>query len=158
MRKQLIKEETQGVSPVEPQDWLDLERLVQVELTSEDAEHAIESALVSNTGSGWRAQLPGKHIIRLLFDTPQRISRIQLVFQEDALERTQEFVLRWSPGTGEPPREIVRQQYNFSPPSNTRELEDFIVDLEALTILELEIIPDISGGSARASLEQLRLA
>ena len=158
MRKQIINEETQGVSPAEPQDWRDLERLVQVELTSEDAEHAIESALVSNTGSGWRAQLPGKQTIRLLFDAPQRISRIQLVFQEDALERTQEFVLCWSRGPGEPPREIVRQQYNFSPPGNTREQEDYFVDLEAMTMLELQINPDISGGGVHASLEQLRLA
>lgn len=158
MRKQIINEETQGVSPAEPQDWVDLERLVQVELTSEDAEHAIESALVSNTGSGWRAQLPGKQTIRLLFDAPQRISRIQLVFQEDELERTQEFVLRWSRGIEENPREIVRQQYNFSPSGNTRELEDYFVDLEALTTLELEINPDISGGGAHASLEKLRLA
>ena len=158
MRKQIINEETQSVSPAEPQDWLDLERLVQVELTSEDTEHMIESALVSNTGSGWRAQLPGKQTIRLLFDTPQRISRIQLVFQEDELERTQEFVLRWSRGHGEPPREIVRQQYNFSPPGNTRELEDYFVDLEAMTMLELRINPDISGGGVHASLESLRLA
>jgi hypothetical protein len=158
MRKQIINEETQGVSPAEHQDWLDLERLVQVELTSEDPENAIESALVSNTGSGWRAQLPGKQTIRLLFDTPQRISRIQLVFQEEELERTQEFVLLWSRGAGEPPREIVRQQYNFSPPGNTRELEDYFVDIEAMTMLELRINPNISGGGAHASLEQLRLA
>ena len=158
MRKQIINVENQGVLPAEPQDWLDLDRLVQVELTSEDTEHTIESALVSNTGSGWRAQLPGKQTIRLLFDTPHRISRIQLVFQEDELERTQEFVLRWSSGIEESPREIVRQQYNFSPPSNTRELEDYFVDLEALTMLELVINPDISGGRAHASLEQLRLA
>ena len=158
MRKQIINVENQGVLPAEPQDWLDLDRLVQVELTSEDTEHTIESALVSNTGSGWRAQLPGKQTIRLLFDTPHRISRIQLVFQEDELERTQEFVLRWSSGIEESPRKIVRQQYNFSPPSNTRELEDYFVDLEALTMLELVINPDISGGRAHASLEQLRLA
>ena len=158
MRKQIINVENQGVLPAEPQDWLDLDRLVQVELTSEDTEHTIESALVSNTGSGWRAQLPGKQTIRLLFDTPHRISRIQLVFQEDELEHTQEFVLRWSSGIEESPREIVRQQYNFSPPSNTRELEDYFVDLEALMMLELGINPDISGGRAHASLEQLRLA
>ena len=157
MRKQIIKD-TQGSPPAEPQGWLDLEHLIQVKLTSEDAEHTIESALVSNTGSGWRARLPGKQTIRLLFDMPHRISRIQLVFQEDELERTQEFVLRWSRGIEESPREIVRQQYNFSPPGNTRELEDYFVDLEALTMLELEIIPDINGGGARASLEQLRLA
>ena len=158
MRKQIINKETQGVSPAEPQDWLDLERLVQVELTSEDAEHAIESALVSYTGSGWRAQLPGEQTIRLLFDSPQSISRIQLVFQEDELERTQEFVLSWSHGTGEPLREIVRQQYNFSPPGNTRELEDYFVNLEAMTMLELQINPHISTGGVHASLEQLRLA
>ena len=158
MRKQIINEETQSVSPAEPQDWLDLERLVQVELTSEDTEHAIESALVSNTGSGWRAQLPGKQTIRLLFDAPQRISRIQLVFQEDALERTQEFVLRWSPDGGASWREIVRQQYNFSPPDASREREDYRVELDAVTLLELDITPDISGGEARASLAGLRLA
>ena len=55
-------------------------------------------------------------------------------------------------------REIVRQQYNFSPPGNTRELEDYFVDLEAMTMLELQINPDISGGGVHASLEQLRLA
>ena len=67
-------------------------------------------------------------------------------------------MLRWSSGIEESPREIVRQQYNFSPPSNTRELEDYFVDLEALMMLELGINPDISGGRAHASLEQLRLA
>ena len=158
MRKLIIKKDNQGVPPAEPKDWLDLEHLVQVELTSEDTEHTIESALVSDTGPGWRAQQPGKQTIRLLFDTPHRIRRVQLVFQEDQLERTQEFVLRWSRGIEENPREIVRQQYNFSPSGNTRELEDYFVDLEALTTLELEINPDISGGGAHASLEQLRLA
>jgi len=52
----------------------------------------------------------------------------------------------------------VRQQYNFSPPGMSRELEDYVVDLDGLTMLELSIIPDISGGGARASLAQLRLA
>jgi hypothetical protein len=155
MRKRIIKEDAQGFPP---EGWLDLEHLVQVELTSEDTEHTIESALASTTGTGWRAQLPGKQTIRLLFDTPRRITRIQLEFREDELERTQEFVLRWSRGIEDPPREIVRQQYNFSPPGSTRELEDYFVDLEALTMLELAVNPDISGGAARASLQQLRLA
>jgi hypothetical protein len=39
-----------------------------------------------------------------------------------------------------------------------RELEDYTVDLVGLTWLELSIIPDISGGEARASLARLRLA
>ena len=158
MRKRIINQGAQGASPADDQGWLDLEQRVQVELTSEDAEHPIESALIMNTGSGWRAQQPGKQTIRLLFDKPHRISRIQLLFQEHERERTQEFVLRWSPGGGASCREVVRQQYNFSPPDNSRELEDYVVDLDGLTMLELSIIPDISGGGACASLAQLRLA
>ena len=158
MRKQIINQGTQGISPADNQGWLDVEHLVEVELTSEDAEHPIESALKMNTGSGWRAQQPGKQTIRLRFDKPRRIRRIQLAFQEDERERTQEFVLRWSPDGGASYREIVRQQYNFSPPGMSRELEDYVVDLDGLTMLELSIIPDISGEGARASLAQLRLA
>ncbi|MGB5728671.1 MAG: carbohydrate-binding protein [Thiogranum sp.] len=158
MRKRIINQGTQGASLADDQGWLDVEHLVQVELTSEDAEHPIESALIMNGGSGWRAQQPGKQTIRLLFDKPHRIRRIQLAFQEDDRERTQEFVLRWSADGGASCREIVRQQYNFSPPGMTRELEDYVVDLDGLTMLELSIIPDISGGEARAALAQLRLA
>jgi len=158
MRKRIIQHGTPGTSPADDQGWLDLEQRVQVELTSEDAEHPIESALIMNTGSGWRAQQPGKQTIRLLFDKPHRISRIQLMFQEAEREQTQEFVLRWSPDRGVTWREIVRQQYNFSPPAIIRELEDYAVDLDGLTILELSIIPDISGGEARASLARLRIA
>lgn len=158
MRKQIIHQGSQVTPSADYQNWLDVETLAQVELSSEDAEHPIESALIMNAGPGWRAQQPGKQTIRLLFDKPHRIRRIQLVFQEDGLERTQEFVLRWSPGSGTSCREIVRQQYNFSPPDTTRELEDYVVDLDGLTILELEITPDISDGGARASLVQARLA
>ena len=135
--------------------WLDLERLAQVEITSEDADYPIESALIPGTGSGWRAAQPGEQTIRLLFDAPLRLKRIHLVFHEGERERTQEFVLRWSPDGGQSYREIVRQQYNFSPPEAVREVEDYDVDLDGVTALELRIEPDISGGSARASLAQL---
>jgi hypothetical protein len=80
------------------------------------------------------------------------------VFHEAEQERTQEFVLRWSPAGGQSYREIVRQQYNFSPPDAAREVEDYDVDLDGVAALELKIVPDISRGSARASLAQLRLA
>jgi hypothetical protein len=80
------------------------------------------------------------------------------VFHEDEQERTQEFVLRWSPDVGQSYQEIVRQQYNFSPPEAVSEVEDYDVDLDGVTALELKIVPDISGGSARAALAQLRVA
>jgi hypothetical protein len=45
-----------------------------------------------------------------------------------------------------------------APQGATRETEDHRVDLSRVTVLELSIIPDISGGNAHASLAQLRLA
>lgn len=157
MRKRIINQDRQSVSSV-PQSWLDLQRLAQVELTSEDAAYPIEAALTPGAGSGWRAAQAGEQTIRLLFDELQRVRRIQLLFHEDQQARTQEFVLRWSPDGGQSYRDIVRQQYNFSPPSMTREFEDYAVDLAKLTALELRIVPDISGGDAHASLAELRIA
>lgn len=157
MRKRIIGHGPGEGAAAEP-GWMDLERLAQVEITSEDVDHPIESALIPGTGSGWRAAQPGEQTIRLRFDEPLRLKRIHLVFQEDEQVRTQEFVLRWSPDGGQSYREIVRQQYNFSPPDAALEVEDYDVDLDGVTGLELRIVPDISGGTARASLAQLRLA
>ncbi len=128
MRKRIINQDAQNLAPLE-QSWLDLRRLAQVELTSEDAAYPIEAALMPRAESGWRAAQAGEQTIRLLFDELQRVRRIQLVFHEDQQARTQEFVLRWSPDGGQSYREILRQQYNFSPPGMMREFEDYAVDL-----------------------------
>ena len=157
MRKRIITRGTQGIRPPD-EGWLDLENLAQVELTSEDASYPFESALKPGAGSGWRASEPGRQTVRLLFDKPLRIRRVRLAFHEDEQQRTHEFLLRWSPDGGRSYREIVRQQYNFSPPDNTRDIEDYEVDLVGLTVLEISISPDISRGSAIASIAELRLA
>ena len=157
MRKLIVNRGTQNVSATN-QNWLDLERLAQVEITSEDVGHPIESALMPGRESGWRAARPGEQIILLLFDKPLKIRRIHLLFCEDHQERTQEFVLRWSPDHGESYKEIVRQQYNFSPLGATREMEDYRIDLDGVTALELRILPDIRGVGACASLAELFLA
>ena len=157
MRKRIVRQSVQEVSPTD-QHWLDLDRLAQVEITSEDAAHPIEAALLPDTGPGWQAARGGEQTLRLLFDTPTRLSRIRLVFDEEQHARTQEFSLRWSPDGGQSYRQLVRQQYNFSPPATTREVEDYTVNLDRVTALELSIVPDISGGEARASLARLQLA
>jgi len=158
MRKRLITQKPQdSSSPNEA--WLDLESAAVVEVTSEDKGYPIESALVSGETLGWRAADSGTQTIRLVFDVPQRIRRIWLAFEETEAERTQEFVLRWSSDGGHSFREIVRQQWNFSPPETTREIEDYKVELSDVTVLEIVILPDKSrGAAARASLKSLRLA
>jgi len=144
-------------APGSGQKWLDLQQLAQVELTSEDAAYPIEAAIVSKDGTGWKAAEPGEQTIRILFDEPQQVAQIHLRFREEEQARTQEFVLRWLPAGTDVYQEIVRQQYNFCPPHATEETETYTVDLKAVQAIELIIVPDISGGSARASLAQLQV-
>jgi hypothetical protein len=157
MRKRIIPSAGEE-SPPAGEDWLDLEDVAEVEVTSEDPAHPIESALLPGGTSGWRAAEPGEQTIRLLFAQPQSLRRIFLEFVEPAVERTQEFVLRWSADGGRTVHDVVRQQWNFSPQGATRQTEDQRVDLAGVTMLELVIVPDISRGPARASLAQWRLA
>ncbi|HSO03392.1 MAG TPA: hypothetical protein VLQ92_02845 [Candidatus Limnocylindrales bacterium] len=129
-----------------------------MEITSEDPAHPIEAALLPGARSGWRASGPGEQTIRLRFAHPQSVHRIWLEFVEPEVERTQEFVLRWSPDGGQSVHEITRQQWNFSPHGATAQTEDLRVDLLGVTLLELSIVPDIGGGPGPASLARLRLA
>jgi hypothetical protein len=139
-------------------DWLDIASLARVELTSEDPAFPFESAVRPETGSGWRAQTPGMQHIRLVFSEPQRIRRVRLVFEEEAQSRTQEFTVAYSADPGQRVRELVRQQYTFSPPSTTREVEEYTWALEHVTALEVRIVPSISGDAVCASVRELRLA
>jgi hypothetical protein len=157
MRKRIIDKERDEM-PAPQGGWLDLEALASVELTSESGSHPIETALRPHGGPGWQAAEPGEQRIRLIFDEPVRLHRIHLEFDERVRERTQEFVLRWSSDEQAEGSEIVRQQYTFSPGGANREIEDYLVELSDVAVLELEIIPDISGGVARATLARMQLA
>jgi hypothetical protein len=157
MRKRLITPTPDSIRP-HGEGWLDVERAAVVEITSEDKDFPIESAFGSGEGQGWRASTTGNQTIRLIFDHPQRLSWIALMFEENEIARTQEFVLRWSPDDGRTFKEIVRQQWNFSPPESIREVEEYRAELSSVTVLELVINPNIGGGAACASLRSLRLS
>jgi len=138
--------------------WVDIDRDAKVEVSSEDPAHPVESALRAEGGTGWRAAEEGTQTIRLLFDAPRYLYRIWLVIEEHEVARTQELVLRWSPDGGGTYHDILRQQYTFSPPGTSREVEDYSVKLSGVTAVELSIVPDISGAPARASLSEWLLA
>jgi len=156
MRKRLITPNSESIR-THGEGWLDVECGAVVEITSENKDFPIESAFGS-VGPGWRASAPGTQTIRLVFDQPQRVGCIALVFEENEIARTQEFVLRWSADGGNTVTEIVRQQWNFSPPDSIREVEEYRSELSGVTVLELVIKPNIGGGGARASLKKLRLS
>lgn len=143
---------------LEPEpSWLPIDRVARVEVTSEDAQAPIDDALL-DAGAGWRAGAPGPQSIRLIFDSPQQLRHIELGFVEREIARTQEFTLRWSPDGGRSFHEIVRQQWNFSPSGAVSETEHYRVHLADVTVLELTIVPDVSGGPARAALARWRVA
>jgi hypothetical protein len=148
LRKQILQE------PV-PQkgQWLDLASLARFEISSEDAEHPIDNALKPDAGS-WRAAEDGPQTIRITFDSPQTISRIVVVFEENHHSRTQEFALSWRSAKNLELHEIVRQQFNFSLPNSTIEREEFNVSAKDAIGVELRIVPNISG-NGRASLKEL---
>ena len=138
--------------------WLDLEQIATVEVTSEDPAFPIESVFSSDGGPGWRASQDGEQLIRIIFDQPVSVHRIELQFVETEQERTQEFTLSWSAAVGGPTKEIVRQQWTFSPRGSTSELEEYDVNLDGVSVLELFIRPSLNRGKGRASLARWRVA
>jgi hypothetical protein len=157
MRKRLITPD-RPKDPEAGRGWLALGKAALVEVTSEAEGYPVEGALLSDGKRGWRADAPGPQTIRLLFDQPQTIRVIQLVFKEEDSPRTQEFVLRWLPYGAGSWKDIVRQQWNFSPPDTVHEREEYKVELPSAAALELTINPDISKAGTRASLEKLQLS
>lgn len=138
--------------------WLDLDAMAEVEVSSEAPGHPIEAALLPGHDADWQAAEGGTQTIRVIFDAPQKVGRIRLRFREENIARTHEFLLGWSPDGTAPYEEIVRQQFNFSPPSTVEEVEDYQVELLAVKSLELTIQPDVGRGSAVATLTRLQIA
>jgi hypothetical protein len=158
MRKRLIRSvPAPDRQPESGRDWLELGKAASVEVTSEAEGYPVEGALLSDGQQGWRAEAPGTQTIRLLFDHPQTIRIIRLVFREEQSARTQEFVLRWLPYGAGSWKEVARQQWNFSPPNTVQECEEYKFELASAAALELTINPDISQVGTRASLEKLQL-
>jgi hypothetical protein len=165
MQKEIISHNPTTSKSHEDASWLDLESMARVQLTSEDPSFPIENALGTNPERneiGWRAAAPGPQTIALVFTVPTHLRRIFVHFIERETERSQEFVLRYSTvqetGAKETDREIVRQQWTFSPTGSSQEIEDYTVDLKGVTKLELVIDPDRGRQHSPATLNALRLA
>jgi hypothetical protein len=156
MRKSIVSLSKASSSPSSDQG-LDIAQVASVEISSEDAQHPFENALQGGKVGGWKAADPGPQVIRLTFDHPQSIRRIRLEFREQTRERSQEFALFASSAAFQK-REIVRQQWTFSPGGSAIEVEDYSVDLAGVLSLELEIDPGRHDKHAIASLESLAIA
>jgi hypothetical protein len=159
MRKSIVSPSATAQTPISDL-WRDLERIARVEISSEDAAFPIEQALGKKETTGWRAAETGPQLIRMHFDEPLNIKRLRLHFVDKTTERSQEFAV--FAGSGHELKEVVRQQWSFSPYGSTEEVEEYVVNLSGITTLELKIDPDRSHdpkmSQAYASLQSLKLA
>jgi hypothetical protein len=146
MRKSILSQPAADASLPSAREWLDLQELASVEISSEDAHHPFENALPGGKG-GWKAAAPG----------PQVIRRIRLEFREANRERSQEFAVFATSGADQK-REVVRQQWTFSPGGSAVEVEDYSVNLPAVVSLELKIDPGRHDHQAIATLESISIA
>ena len=129
-------------------------------VTSEAPEHPIDHVFDDHRGPGgtrWIAGEPGEQTVILAFDTPQTINQILLEIEEPEVARTQELQLSPSCDGGKTYRELLRQEFNFSPDGTTFEREKWTVSAQGVTHLRLVIKPDKGGKPCLATLTSLIL-
>ena len=158
LRKHIIR--ASALAPAPMSDEIDIAALAVVQVTSEAPEHPVDHAFDAHRGPGgsrWVAGEPGEQMLILAFDAPQTIRRILLEVEEPGAARTQELQLAVSGDSGQTYRELLRQEFNFSPPGTTFEREDRAVTAQGVTHLRVWIKPDKGGKPCRATLTSLVL-
>jgi hypothetical protein len=129
-------------------------------VTSEAAEHPVDCLFDGHDGPGgtrWVAAVDGEQVLILAFDTPQTIQEVSLETEELQASRTQVLTLALSQNAGRTYREILRQEFNFSPPGTTFERERWIVAATMVSHLRVTIRPDKGDKPGRASLTSLTI-
>jgi F5/8 type C domain len=152
LRKQSLT--THGRSAVEK----DIAAVATVLVSSEDPRYPIDYAFDGQRGPGasrWIAAQAGEQTLILAFDTPQTLRKILVEVEEPEISRTQEMAVSISHDGGQTYRELVRQEYNFSPPGTTLEHEEWAIKADAVSHLQLRIKPDKGGKAGRATLTTL---
>ncbi len=109
MRKRIVGSQSAAEAHSD-QGWLNLDQIATVEVSSEDPAFPIESAFSADDRVHWRAAESGTQHVRLIFDEPVSLHRVQLRFDEREHKRTQEITLQWGSAQGGPMHEIIRQQ------------------------------------------------
>ena len=90
------------------------------------------------------------------FDEPQSVSRLVYEVEETVRERTQEVRVEVSENGGQTYRQILVQEYNFSPREATYQREELRLNLLQVSRFRLTVVPN-KNGSGTATLTTLRL-
>src|ERR1700736_1345654 len=139
---------------------IDIAGCATIAYSSEDPAHPVEHMLDGRSGPGatrWMSARPDttEHIV-IEFDRPRSISRILYEVEETMQQRTQEVRVEVSEDGGQSYRQILVQEYNFSPRGATYQREEQRFNLPQVTHLRLTIVPNKSG-SGTVTLTRLRL-
>lgn len=158
MRKRLMSERSSR--PPERPGEIDIASRATVAYSSEDPAHPVEHLIDGHYGRGsthWAsARTNATERIVLEFDRPQQISCLVYEVEECGQERTQEVRVEVSSDHGRTYRQVLVQEYTFSPQGAIFQHEELRLELPAITHLSLTIVPNKSG-SGIASLTALRL-
>ena len=157
MRKKIVRSTSPAASPLSLQG-LNIADLATVLVTSETPDFPVENAFDDHHGPGgsrWMAEEPGAQMLTVAFDAPQAIQQITLEVEEREIERTQEICVALSEDGGRTYRELVRQEYTFSPAGATFEREEWTVAAQKVTHVQVRIKPDKNDRPCRAALTTL---
>ena len=158
LRKRLL--EAEPTTSAGTDDEIDIVGCATIAYSSEDPAHPIEHAFDGRHGPGvtrWISARPDT-VERIIveFDEPQPISRLVYEVEEAVRERTQEVCVEVSENGGRTYRQILIQEYNFSPRGATYQREELRFNLLQARRLRLTIVPN-KNGSGTATLTTLRL-
>ena len=141
-------------------DEVDIASCATIAYSSENPSHPVEHLLDGRSGPGatrWISARPDViEQIVVEFDQPQTISRLVYEVEEPVRERTQEVRVEVSEDGGRMYRQILVQEYTFSPGGATYQREEQRFNLRQVSHLRLTIVPN-KNGSGTATLTSLRL-
>ena len=139
---------------------IDIASCATIAYSSENPAHPVEHLVDGRSGPGatrWLGAHPDvTEQIVVEFDQPQTISRLVYEVEEARCERTQEVRLEVSEDGGRTYRQILVQEYAFSPAGATYQREEQRFNLHQVGQLRLTIIPN-KNGSGTATLTSLRV-
>jgi hypothetical protein len=128
--------------------------------SSEEPAHPVDCMFDGRDGPGgtfWEsARENTTETLLIEFDHRQIISRLIFEAEERERERTQEVRLEASSDGGDSFRQLLNQEFVFSPRGATFQREDLRIGLVDISHLRLTIVPN-KNGSGRAKLTSLRL-
>ena len=142
-----------GITPSETarNRWLDLDVLADVTIIA-------GGQRVAPSAGRWSSDCPGEQMIEIRFRHPTTVSRLRLVSYEAERSCTQTLAIWASSRRGERHREVVRQQFEFSPSGATERIEEYALQLEDVSVLQVRIVPRTDGQRAVARLSELQVA